>query len=308
LSYDYSFNAVPIVGLGSAQLWLTLALLMGLGVVLVRGAKTRSPEAFGVLFLFLSWATSANVFFLVGTTFGERLLYAPLLGVMLALASAAQRYLPRLHPRAFTAASVVILASFAAASAMRIPTWKDDWTLYTTGPTTQPGSARVQYNAGTAYLRMRALASPPSADRGAALAQAASHLQEAVRIDPIDADALLNLAVTRYQLGQYPDALELGRAAYTRAPQLGAAHAVAGSALFRMQRFSESVQENRAALAQGYIADDTWNFVGAALLQTGDYAGAVDAFTRASERVPQDQEIRRNLETARRALAQPSSH
>ncbi len=304
LSYDYSFNTVRIVGPGAPLVWLAVLLLGGALFVIVRGWRVRSFEAWGLVLFLATWVFTGNLLFLTGTTFAERLWYAPSFGLALAFAAAAHRFMSGRGFVVFGAACVVPLMLVTVA---RVPDWKDDFTLYTTGPRTQPGSARVHYNAGTAYLRMRALGHPQSAQRTKALADAAAELLEAVRIDPHSGDAYLNLAVTRYHQGDYAGALTYTLDASREAPMLGAPHAVAGNALFRMQRFPESIEQIRTAISLGFIDDDTFNFLGAALLQTGDYRGAVDAFSRGVERTPNNAELQRNLQVARSALANEMS-
>jgi Tfp pilus assembly protein PilF len=153
---------------------------------------------------------------------------------------------------------------------------------------------------------MRALGHPQSAERTKALSDAEVELLEAVRIDPRYGDAYLNLAVTRYHQGAFDAALTYAQRAAQLAPMQGAARAIAGNSLFRLNRFAESIEQIRAAIALGFVDDDTYNFLGAGLLQSGDARGAVDASTRALERTPNNAEIARNLQVARRAMNEMS--
>lgn len=316
LSYDYSFNQVPLRGVFDPKFLLALALCAALAWIGVRGARTRSLVSFSILYSAITLALTSNVFVLIGATMAERFLFAPSLGFALAVAVVLDRLFVgsvQSHehqtsedrvtaPLLWATAAIVLL--WGTRTIVRNRDWKDDFTLYTRGVRSAPMSARVRYNAGTAYLNLRALVESDRSRKTEYLRLASAELEEAVRIDPRMRDAQQNLAITSYQLGAYEKALAAAQRSIELDPKLGAAHAIAGSALFRLGRSGESLLALRKAVELGFVADDTWNFIGGASFDIGDYSGAVKAFEKALERTPGNAEVIRNLEGARAAERQ----
>ncbi|MFA6956788.1 MAG: tetratricopeptide repeat protein [Thermoanaerobaculia bacterium] len=314
LSYDYSFNQVPIRGLFDLKVFVSVAFCCALAWVAARGARSRSLVSFAILYAAITLVLTSNVFVLIGATMAERFLFAPSLGFALALAVVLDRLFVSSDggdsttpsggvtaPLLYATAAIVLL--WGARTIVRNGDWKDDYTLYTRGVRTAPMSARVRYNAGTAYLNLRAMPERDPAQKASYLRLATAELEQAVRIDPGSRDAQQNLAVTSYQLGDYPKALAAAQRSIELDPKFGAAHALAGSALFRLGRSGESLLALRKAVELGYVADDTWNFIGAASFNLGDFSGAATAFEKALERTPGNPEVLRNLEGAKAAAA-----
>jgi hypothetical protein len=117
-------------------------------------------------------AITSNVPFAIGTVFGERLYYAPALGLSLALP-----WLLRCRA-GWLGLGLWLIASIVAALP-RTTVWRDNETLFLTDVRVQPRSARLQMMAGL-------LSRDP--------AQRRSHLERAVELFPQYPDALNNLA------------------------------------------------------------------------------------------------------------------
>ncbi|MFM9007327.1 MAG: hypothetical protein ACKORE_01965, partial [Bacteroidota bacterium] len=96
-------------------------------------------------------SVSSNLFMLIGTHYGERLMYMPSFGLILALALLLQRVpsmgsskASELNP--FLLACVVpVCVVFAVLTMMRNPVWANNGTLYASGLKSAPNSVRVQY-------------------------------------------------------------------------------------------------------------------------------------------------------------------
>ena len=85
LSWDYSYNEVPLVNWSSATAWIGLLLYAGiLGFALVN-IKKKPAIAFGIFFYLIMLAPTSNFFFLVGATLSERFLFFPSVGFVIAV-------------------------------------------------------------------------------------------------------------------------------------------------------------------------------------------------------------------------------
>lgn len=144
LSADYSYDQLPVVTapdaatVGSAS---ALAALIA-GAVLLR---RRAPAAsLGIACFLLTWALTGNVFLVIGTIFGERLLYLPSAGACLAIASGITALSRRLAVPAFTSGVIALFVLAGGARTWaRNPDWKDNLSLFASAAAESPRSCKA---------------------------------------------------------------------------------------------------------------------------------------------------------------------
>lgn len=235
LSHDYYFNQVPVVGWGDPLALLGLALTLGLGYLAVRGTLQRKAWGFGLLFFGLSFSIVSNVVLPIGTTMGERFVFVPSLGLILAVLSGLQLALPAVTkdvPKALLYATVAITAVFGVRTVVRNPVWENDFVLFTTDVENSPNSAKMQTAAGGALVD--AAARPENAARKQDyLRRAVTHLEQAVRIYPAHGTAWLILGNARFNLGDPAAALKDFQQAIAYRPGMIDAYKNAGIAAMR---------------------------------------------------------------------------
>jgi len=206
LSADYSYKQIRLVmGLGDWRAWVGLALAGGALFLALRRPEFRRPVlAYAILF-----SPAANILFPIGTIMGERLVYAPSLGLALLLSL----LLARSRHGKMVLVSVALV--FAARTAVRNLDWLNSERFYTKLVETSPNSAKSHYSIGVlraangddvgaieAYDRGIAIF-PAYAEayrnRGNALArlgrrdEAMASYRECLRFDPGDFAAASNL-------------------------------------------------------------------------------------------------------------------
>lgn len=144
LSADYSFDQIPLVtSLDSATIGCALALSgLAVGTFLLR---RRAPAAsFGIGFFLLSWALTSNLPVVIGTIFGERLLYLPSAGACLAIAFALIAASRRVGAPRLAAVLVAALVGVAGARTWaRNADWKDNQTLFAAAAEASPRSCKA---------------------------------------------------------------------------------------------------------------------------------------------------------------------
>lgn len=139
LSADYSYKQISLVmGLADWRAWAGLALAAGALFLARRRPEFRPPVlAYAILF-----SPTANILFPIGTIMGERLAYAPTLGLALALAILLA---PSRHWKTVLVAVALI---FAARTAVRNLDWLNAPRFYTKLAETSPASAKSHYSIG----------------------------------------------------------------------------------------------------------------------------------------------------------------
>jgi tetratricopeptide (TPR) repeat protein len=144
LSADYSYDQIKVVASLDGATFLC-----GLAVCGLAGGawffRRREPAAsFGILFLFLTWALASNIFVLIGTIFGERLLYLPSAGACLSIASVLLALGRRSRgPWVAAAAVAALVVAGGARTRARNVDWKDNATLFKSAALTSPRSCKA---------------------------------------------------------------------------------------------------------------------------------------------------------------------
>jgi hypothetical protein len=155
LTFDASLQQIPVVGFGSFAALASLVVLLGMGALAVLGLRTRSVFGFAMLAWFSTASVSSNLVMLIGTNYGERLMYAPSFGIAMAVGCLLARTW-RVGEgdtglRRHVVAAVLVAATLVAWSVVTVrrnPVWADNNALYESGVVTAPNSMRTQFYLG----------------------------------------------------------------------------------------------------------------------------------------------------------------
>ena len=209
LSADYSYKQLPLVmGLDDWRAWAGLA-LAGAALVTALNRRFRAPVlAYAVLF-----SATANVLFPIGTIMGERLVYAPSIGLALLAAIILARW------RHAKTALVAVALLFGARTAVRNLDWLDPQHFYLKLAETSPASAKAQYSLGT-------LRASQGDDAGAIEAY-----DRAIAIFPAYSEAFHNRGNALVRLGKRAEAME----SYRQCLRFDPGHAGAAYNLMQLQ-------------------------------------------------------------------------
>jgi tetratricopeptide (TPR) repeat protein len=158
LSFDYSFNAIPLFGwkLSAWEDWKAIfaliACLAAAGAVLVSWRRSKLLF-FSILFFFVTLSPVSNLLVTIGSIMGERFLYLPSVGfaacVVWALLAIRRR--PAYHQGANIAACVILLA-FAARVYNRNGDWLDPRRFWQSAVEAAPGSYKARIGATSNML------------------------------------------------------------------------------------------------------------------------------------------------------------
>jgi len=232
LRIDYSPGEfVAATGFGFREL-LGIALIAGV-VAAVTASWRRAPViAFGLAWCAISLLPVSNVLVRTGVLIGERTLFLPSIGIVIAVGGAVDLLLRRnsttLVSRTLAAAAAALVLSGAVRSASRLRIWRDPQTLAFASVRDAPRSWRVQraygealFDAGrptdamTAYAHAFTWAPEPwflrnSLSRRLRVlgdeSDAAAQLEESLRQRPGQREATAELTAVWLALGRYSDA------------------------------------------------------------------------------------------------------
>lgn len=207
LSYDYSYNQIPLTGWGHWRTLTALALYVGMAVVAVVGLRRKSPVAYGIIWFVVMLLLVANLHpkLMVGATMAERFIFSSTLGFCIVLAYLLHHYLKPLETlvsaKTFLAIIGIIVGLYSIKTISRNTVWKNGETLYLSGLKTAPNSARAHNHYGS-YLLKKAEATQDPNLRNQLFTQAIPHFDNALKILPNYTEAGYNKGVCYYSTGQ----------------------------------------------------------------------------------------------------------
>jgi len=216
LSYDYSYNTIPMIeSLADPRLW-GLGVLCVATVGLVFWSYRSWRELFFALgFYFITFSVVSNLLVLIGTIMGERLVYVPSVGfclaVVLVLRALCSRLVPGKAQIVFVTVCALVVGLNAARSIARNPDWESLERLYLHDLEILPNSAKAANNAAAMLWGKR-----KDHERSLEL------FERSIRISPQYKQSYRTAGFVYTELGRDKEAMEM----YDKAIRYGATDAM----------------------------------------------------------------------------------
>lgn len=311
LSWDYSFNQIPIVGPSDWQAIVAIIGLLGLGVYALLGVKKKNPLAWAILFFFIVMSVVSNIIIPIGATLGERFLFTPsfafpfvLLLLLSRITKVELKNKQLLKQTALIAPIGVILLLFLFKTIQRNQDWKDNFTLYESGVRTAPNSTRTWGALGSAYrVRAESAASPQAAQSN--YLKAIDAYQNSTRILDSNFDSWYNLGISYERLGNMPEAMKAYRNTLKHEPEAEGAWNNIGVYFFNNEEFEKARVNFRKVIEINPQNVDATTSIGTSYLAEGNPTEAIPWFLKAIEISPQAVMAMRNLSMAYTQTGQP---
>jgi len=291
LSYDYSYNQIPIVGWGSPLSWLGFIIYAALFVFAVISFNTRRNLSFCVLFFFITSAPTTNIFFLNGAVVGERFLFIPSLGYCIAIILLLL-YIFKIDAATFFGKnkgwfmglmSAWILL-FTGMSIARCADWKSNLSLFEDGVKKAPNSSRVYYNVASEYMKQSKMAETEE-EQKEFLIKASNNFSKSLEIYPKNVQAWYNSSICYNMLGnknlaisQYKKTIDIDAENYGAMSNLGVLYqerSLFDSALIYYQMAYNIKPDSKIHIKN---MEDLYFFKGGYLNQRGENDGALACF------------------------------
>ncbi len=213
LTWDYSYNQIPLVNWTSVTAWMGLMIYGLLFIYALLQFKKQPLFSFLILFFFISSSPTNNLFLINGATIGERFLFVPSLafttGFILLLANVFKLNLDEYSGKsktAFTGLAILILLVFSVMASNRTADWKSNLVLFEKGVERSPNSSRAQYSLATEYLTQSKETSDPN-EKNNFLQQSLIHFNKSLEILPENKLSHYNSGLCYVQLGDTNNAI-----------------------------------------------------------------------------------------------------
>lgn len=313
LSADYSYDSIPYKDFGSFWVWLSLAIYAGLAVLFVSTFRKRNVLCFAIAFYMLHLALVCNIFFDIGATMGERLIYHSSVGFVIAVGYLLVKLFERIQPvavgqKALAAflSVVIILSGFQTIA--RNADWKNDNILFAADLKTVPNSVLVLGNVAASDIT---LADDQKTDSGRNqyLYDAIKLLNHAIEIHHTFVAGFLNRGIAWYKLGNMVNAkanLDSARALYPTYPTLPGIYKLIGEDYMKkgwnnygkVGKYPQAIEEFKMGLAVDSTNPELWYNLGGAYYSSGQYKEAVAAWQIALKLKPGDVQTEKGMQAA----------
>lgn len=272
LSYDYSFNQIPVIGFASLPALAGLALFAGLILGFFKAYKKDVFITVAIAFILFPLLLTCNLFFNIGATAADRFLFVSTLGSSMLLV-----YLPyqgiknvNQRPLIFYGALALTLI-FIVMTVKRNKAWKDDFTLFESDVNVATNSARTHFNYGTALMgRAKGPNEPMMND-------ARKELETAINIDPHYYDAYINLGSIQVKQKEYAAAITTYRKA-GKVAMTALLYGNLGEAFYRNNQPDSSIAYMENAHRLGNYNIESYNIEGTSLFLLKKYEESCKVF------------------------------
>jgi len=209
LSYDYSYNQVPLVGLNDPGFLTSAVVYILLAGFLVWGMIYKRIFSYAIGFYAVMLVLVSNFLTPIGATMAERFLFSASAGFCLALAWGLVALAEKLKLSKNILYGIIgtVLLLYTIKTCSRTQVWSTQEKLFRSGIETAPNSARAQNHYGT-YWRMQGEGIPNPNDkiRTEYLLKSIPYYQKSLEIYPGFSEAQYNLGVSYMGLNKIEDA------------------------------------------------------------------------------------------------------
>lgn len=276
LSYDYSFNEIPLVDFTNPLALMGLFLFLALLFWAWKERNNKLLVRFGIAWILLPLLFTGNFFFMIGATMADRFLFVPSLGSCLLFSGYLFQYLKQESTvkkirLPLLALSGLVLLAYSVRTFSRNKDWKSNEVLFRKDVSTVPNSAKVHYNYALVLQQM---------NNGSRLDEARAEYEKCLKIDSLYRDALINLGVIYTKQQHYDAALSVTRRAGKLNPDDVTVLGNIGDVYFKKGQTDSALVYFREAEAKGYATAGFYNELGTSYFSLQRYAEADTAFTK----------------------------
>ena len=251
LVFDYSFNQIPLVGAGDPGFIFSAFIYVGLLIFAIVKLKSRNLFSYSILFFLITLSVSSNLFITIGSSMGERFLYAPSLGFCMAIAllivklakpGETESLKSWYQNKPILLVLSLVLIAYSAKTYTRNPVWENNYSLYSNDVLLSPNSTRTHYYLGNYLVKPEAYEGKPEKEKTEILYRGISELKKSIQIYSGFADAFTQLGVAYYKLNMPDSAMVYYQQALKLNPNFATIHNNIGTVYFSRQQYDEALK------------------------------------------------------------------
>ncbi|KAF1748162.1 hypothetical protein GCK72_024629 [Caenorhabditis remanei] len=234
LCFDYSMGCIPPIS-SLYDVRVLSPVLISIPVII--GVKFRNEcrvLTFGALIGAIAFLPSSNIFFTVGFTVAERVLYLPSVGFCIMCAVAMKKL--SVHTKNADIIAITVILLSISKTYKRSSEWENELSLYSSGLRVCPMNAKIHYNMGKVL-----------GDNGLTK-DAEKNYWNAIKLDPSYEQALNNLGNLLEKSGDSKTAESLLARAVTLRPNFAVAWMNLGISQMNLKKYQDAEKSLKNSL------------------------------------------------------------
>ncbi|MCX7863318.1 MAG: tetratricopeptide repeat protein [Bacteroidales bacterium] len=301
LACDYSYNQIPIVGLTNIYFIISFIVHLLLFTLAIYWFKKRHLLSFLILFYFISMSINSNLLILIGTSFGERLLFVPSFAYTTFISFVLIKFSKHtILPNSILSAykvifskpvflSLIILVPYLFLTISRNKDWKSSLSLYEADIRKSPNSAHMNYYYGLELMKERAMKDGKVVNPSY-LDSAIFYFTKAKQIIPTYADAYDQIGLAYFRKNDWDKALAYYDTCLTLAPGKPITYSNMGVIYFQRQQYDKALELYEKVVRYDPKFADGWFNLGSTYGTLGRFNDAIYAFKKCLEFNPEKAE------------------
>lgn len=281
LSYDYSYNENPYTGLSDPFVLLSILVCASLFIFAILKFKKDPILSFGILFYFITFALTSNIFILIGATMADRFLFVPSIGFAIAVTWMVLKFTKGESQKYFHVKAMYILIPLSLLYGIRSFSRSGDWEnqnkLFLADLESASGSSRVHSNAAV-VLKGDAMKESNENLRNQQLEEAFKEFKAAAEIDSLDYGSFAGAGETKFLSGDFAASIYWRTKALQIEPGYVLLYRDLGNSLMKSNKYDSAIVVYQQAIKANSSDSLTLIHVGDCYLAQHDTLGAIDAF------------------------------
>lgn len=303
LTYDYSYNQIPIVTFFDFKTIASVIIFLVLFVYSIIKIPKKDILAFGILFFLITISLVSNLVFTIEWTLGERFLFTPSFGLCLMLAFIILKILKiditnktSVFPQKISLIIVlsVILIFYSYKTISRNTFWKNNFTLFSNDVHISTNSARVHGHLGKELVRL-AKEEISQTKKIKLLNEALKEYKISIGIYPKYYDVVNEIGVTYFEYGKVEEAMSYYKKAILLNPEFTEAYHNLGVAYTSQKKYNPAIESYLKALQYDSLYVKSIINVANEYYQIKEFQNAVKYCKKAIEIEPENKRLYQNL-------------
>ena len=288
LSYDYSYNQIPIISFGNVKALAGLGTIIGLLVIAFKGLKSKSVYSYSILFYLGSVVLTSNLIVIIGATMAERFVYTASLGFCIGIVFLILKLL-KVDARTLDYPSgakvfyliIPVALLYSVKTFSRNDAWKSNLSLYETDVNNAPESWRANNLLGVAYTRLISEEKDP-VKKKELYDKAVARLNKSIEILPGNAEVYLLKGYANDFMGNHDDsAMACYKETIRCEPTNREANNNMGAIYLRHNQFKEAIDLLTKVVAKDTVHTEAIANLAAAYGNSGNFGLAIKYYQMA---------------------------
>ncbi len=318
---DLGFPQMKLVTFADWRALTGFFLYVGMFVWALLNLRKKHILSFAILFYLIAFSLFSNVLMLIGTSYGERVLYVPSMGFALGLAGLLA-ILFKIKPETEATPSEqvrnpngkgmlvwgvagAILLAYSIKTVMRNPAWYTSYTLYQADIPHAPNCAKLNYHLGIETIKEGMVEETGVVTDTVWVNKSIAYYTRAMELFPEYHDAYGSRGLAYFRLGKYDQAFSDYQQALKHRPNDDKVLSNLGFIYFLRQQLdsAETVYRKSVAINPRFI--DARRNLGAVLAMQRRFPEAIDQWQEGLKYEPDNSTLLHYIGSAYKDMGQP---